>query len=81
MSHYYTRWCSTHGEWDDDVDNPSDCPECERVGMTSAQQMARRLGFMEARLTALANDQRLPEWARTMAHEAVTYAPTPERAP
>src|SRR3990167_11216855 len=29
MSHYYTRWCEKHGDWDDDVDNPSEgCPQC-----------------------------------------------------
>jgi hypothetical protein len=29
VSHYFSRYCVTHGEWDCDVDNPSeDCPGC-----------------------------------------------------
>lgn len=39
MSHYYERHCATHGEWDDDVDNPSDCPDCIKAGTTPEQLM------------------------------------------
>ena len=34
MSHYYTRWCETHGDWDDDVDQPEEgCPICIKEGL------------------------------------------------
>lgn len=31
MSAYITRWCPSHGEWDEDVDNPSACPTCASI--------------------------------------------------
>lgn len=39
MSAYITRYCKTHGEWDDDVDNPSECPICIELGLTEVQQL------------------------------------------
>lgn len=33
MSHYITRWCQEHGEWDDDVNSPEEgCPTCIAEG-------------------------------------------------
>lgn len=39
MSAYTTRLCLEHGEWDDDVDNPSDCPDCIKEGKTEVQRL------------------------------------------
>ena len=39
MSHYITRFCGTHSEWDMDVDNVGDCPQCEKAGLTETQQL------------------------------------------
>ena len=50
MSATYTRWCRFHGEWDDDLDNPSECPKCIELGMTEVQQLRKRIVFLEAAL-------------------------------
>ena len=50
MSATYTQWCKTHGEWDMDIDNPSECPECIRLGLTEVQQLKRRIEAMKQTL-------------------------------
>lgn len=39
MSASYTQWCKLHGEWDMDIDNISECPDCIRLGLTEIQQL------------------------------------------
>jgi len=33
-----------------DIDNPSECPECERLGLTEVQQLKRRIDVMQQTL-------------------------------
>ena len=37
MSAYIRRWCVVHGDWEMDVDNPGECEECVRLGLTELQ--------------------------------------------
>lgn len=48
MSAYITRWCPIHGEWDDDVDKPSECPTCLDEGIAHSQLQAERIAELEA---------------------------------
>jgi hypothetical protein len=50
MSSYITRWCAIHGEWDDDVDLPSECPECLEAGTAPIQLEAREKASLRAEL-------------------------------
>ena len=45
MSHYITRWCSKHGDWDDDVDHTAEaCPLCIADGSFKTRgQLEREL--------------------------------------
>ena len=53
MSHYYTRWCDTHGEWDQDIDRPGDeCPDCTAAGTAPSQLQAKELESLRERLTS-----------------------------
>ena len=51
MSAYYTRWCKEHGEWSMDIDNPSECPECIKLGLTEVQRLRRKVLDLETELT------------------------------
>lgn len=51
MSHYYTRWCEKHGEWDQDIDRPGEeCAECVEEGIAPSQLRERELFDLKARL-------------------------------
>ena len=52
MSHYITRFCKTHGEWDMDSDFNSECPECEALGLTELQQLRDALTLATQRAEA-----------------------------
>jgi len=48
MSHYYPRWCETHGEWDQDVDRPyEECPDCTKLGIAPSQLETKRVKQLE----------------------------------
>lgn len=51
MSHYITRWCPEHGDWDDDVDNPSEaCEACIKEGkFQTREQLLQRATEAESR--------------------------------
>lgn len=64
-------WCPKHGERDDDVDNPSECPEClsERLAANDGESdsLRKRVRALEAavrfahwQLTVLCADEPLP---------------------
>lgn len=53
MSSYCTRYCSEHGEWDDDIDHPSDCPDCEREGKTYTARLEAQRDALKARVSKL----------------------------
>jgi hypothetical protein len=53
VSSYYTRWCAIHGEWDDDVDCPSECPECLEAGTAPSQLEKKEKDALRAELAAL----------------------------
>ena len=51
MSHYIGRVCAEHGEWDEDVDNPSDCPQCEQPErLLRAENELLRKAYAELRM-------------------------------
>ena len=50
MSAYVSRRCQKHGEWDDDVDCPSECPECLRAGITCEQIQAKEIARLQEML-------------------------------
>lgn len=50
MSAYVERWCRTHGTWDDDVDNPGECPECLHEGITYVQRLEREIAELKEQL-------------------------------
>ena len=53
MSHYITKWCAEHGEWDEDVDNAfNECPDCEREGKLDRQKKDACIAALEADLTS-----------------------------
>jgi len=53
MSHYNTRWCETHGEYEADVDGDGYCEECTKLGQNSWQLLEKRAIDAETALTAL----------------------------
>ena len=58
MSHYITRWCPIHGEWDDDVDNSAEaCPTCITEGqIKSRADLERENAALRQKLTDWASD-------------------------
>ena len=50
MSAYITQFCKTHGEWDMDVDNVSECPACEEQGLTLVQRQAATIDALVSAL-------------------------------
>lgn len=53
MSATYTQWCKQHGEWNMDIDNPSECPKCIELGMTDYQRLQRENAELRERIVAL----------------------------
>ena len=53
MSVYIERWCQKHGEWSEDVDNPSECPACLAEGTAPSQVTAADLSRLRARVAEL----------------------------
>ena len=74
MSHYIERWCAKHGEWDDDVDSPSEgCPACIEDGSFKTRaQLERELDETRAKYERL--QQSAVGWQEQLAArpEAVT---------
>ena len=55
MSHYYTRWCYKHGDWDQDVDRPYEaCPTCTEQGIAPSQVKAAYVARLEEALRLIA---------------------------
>ena len=75
MSHYYTRWCETHGDWDDDVDQPEEgCPTCIKEGLfkTRAQLEAELAAARAALRTVRPFRAGYKEWLKE--HQAAILA-------
>lgn len=52
MSSYIERLCSTHGEWQMDVDNIGECPTCEKQGLLEIQQLRAEIESLRQQLAA-----------------------------
>jgi hypothetical protein len=59
MSAYYTRWCKEHGEWEMDIDNPSECPKCIELGLTEVQQLGGVIDSLRKKLADWAEHEDL----------------------
>lgn len=70
MSHYVNRYCATHGDWDMDSDHNSECPECERLGLTEVQQLRQQVSDLTTRLAAA--EAQLRELEPQLAHLQTT---------
>ena len=62
MSSYLNRYCEAHGEWEEDVDCPSDCPECERLGLTPMQKLQTTVSEQAVEIAALKEER--DRWMR-----------------
>lgn len=60
MSHYYTRYCAEHGDYDADIDGDQECEKCVTEGKTERQVMQRRIDELERRLFAI-DSAEMPE--------------------
>ena len=63
MSTYVTRWCATHGDWDDDVDHPEEgFPTCIQHGLFKTRsQLEARILELEERLARAEGAEQFPD--------------------
>ena len=81
MSHYITRWCEVHGEWEMDSDNSGPCPQCpvcptcEGLGIVLPHMQvahathAATVAEYEAKLAVLEADRERLDFLICQAHD------------
>ena len=53
MSHYLTRYCDEHGEYEADVNGDQECEECRSQGKLPYQLDKQRIAVLESEVAAL----------------------------
>lgn len=58
MSAYITRWCSKHGEGDQDVDDPyEECPDCVSENIAPSQIAQQEVNALRNRIAELERER------------------------